>query len=79
MQRWRSRSTTLRGEHDKRRTSEKIADDQLFASAPFDRAKQWASEYGTTKKIPKYVNTRVTEVFPVKKSRNIGEENYKLA
>jgi hypothetical protein len=29
-------------------------------------------------KISKYINTRVTEVFPVRKARNLGKENSKV-
>ena len=29
-------------------------------------------------KISKYINTRVTEVFPVRKARNLGKENCKV-
>ncbi|VAH64789.1 unnamed protein product [Triticum turgidum subsp. durum] len=58
--------------------SEKIADDQLFASAPFDRPSNGLRNM-EQQKIPKYINTRVTEVFPVKKSRNVGKENCKDA
>uniref|UniRef100_A0A453GEN7 Uncharacterized protein n=2 Tax=Aegilops tauschii subsp. strangulata TaxID=200361 RepID=A0A453GEN7_AEGTS len=42
----------LQGEHDKRRTSEKIADDQLFASAPFDRPSNGLRNMEQPKKYP---------------------------
>ncbi|EMS58179.1 hypothetical protein TRIUR3_33242 [Triticum urartu] len=74
----RKTPSELRGEQYKRRTSEKIADDQLFASAPFDRPSNGLRNM-EQQKIPKYINTRVTEVFPVKKSRNVGKENCKDA
>ncbi|VAH64787.1 unnamed protein product [Triticum turgidum subsp. durum] len=74
----RKTPSELRGEQYKRRMSEKIADDQLFASAPFDRPSNGLRNM-EQQKIPKYINTRVTEVFPVKKSRNVGKENCKDA
>ncbi|KAF7038100.1 hypothetical protein CFC21_048323 [Triticum aestivum] len=74
----RKTPSELRGEQYKRHTSEKIADDQLFASAAFDRPNNGLRNM-EQQKIPKYINTRVTEVFPVKKSRNAGKENCKDA
>uniref|UniRef100_A0A453FPE6 Uncharacterized protein n=1 Tax=Aegilops tauschii subsp. strangulata TaxID=200361 RepID=A0A453FPE6_AEGTS len=73
----RKTPSELRGEQYKRHTSEKIADDQLFASAAFDRPNNGLRNM-EQQKIPKYINTRVTEVFPVKKSRNAGKENCKV-
>uniref|UniRef100_A0ACD5ZST8 Uncharacterized protein n=1 Tax=Avena sativa TaxID=4498 RepID=A0ACD5ZST8_AVESA len=74
----RKTPSELRGEQLKRRTSEKIANDQLFASAAFDRPSNGLRN-PEQPKISKYINTRVTEVFQVKKSRNVGKENCKDA
>lgn len=69
----RKTPSELRGEQLKRRTSEKIANDQLFHS---DRSTNGLRNT-EQQKISKY--TRVTEVFQVKKSRNVGKENCKDA
>ncbi|CAM0948704.1 unnamed protein product [Alopecurus aequalis] len=74
----RKTPSELRGEQLKRRTSEKIANDQLFSSAAFDRSSNGLRN-PEQQKISKYINTRVTEVFQVKKSRNVGKENFKDA
>ncbi|XP_047050245.1 protein downstream neighbor of Son-like isoform X1 [Lolium rigidum] len=74
----RKTPSELRGEQLKRRTSEKVATDQLFASAAFDRSSNGLRN-PEQPKISKYINTRVTEVFQVKKSRNVGKENCKDA
>ncbi|XP_006664217.1 uncharacterized protein LOC102705772 isoform X2 [Oryza brachyantha] len=72
----RKTPSELRGEQLKRRISDKPANDQLLHAAPFDRS---SNGFRNTEqpKISKYINTRVTEVFPVKKSRNLGKENLK--
>ncbi|KAJ1266483.1 hypothetical protein BS78_08G154200 [Paspalum vaginatum] len=73
----RKTPSELRGEQLKRRTSEKPSNDQL-SSTTFDRL---SNGFRNTEqqKISKYISTRVTEVFPVKKARNIGKENCKDA
>ncbi|KAF6169922.1 hypothetical protein GIB67_034314 [Kingdonia uniflora] len=63
----------LRGEQLKRRTSAAVIDE--FLPASFGYEKSGGTVYGTKKaeisKNPRYIDTRVTEVFPVKKSSNI--------
>ncbi|XP_047046319.1 uncharacterized protein LOC124651248 [Lolium rigidum] len=68
----RKTPSELRGEQLKRRTSEKIANDQLFPSAASDRPSNGLRN-PEQPKISKYINTGVTEVFQVKKSRNVLE------
>ncbi|KAF0892880.1 hypothetical protein E2562_018662 [Oryza meyeriana var. granulata] len=72
----RKTPSELRGEQLKRRASDKPANDQLLHSAAFDRSSN-GFQNPEQSKISKYINTRVTEVFPVKKSRNLGKENFK--
>ncbi|CAM0147279.1 unnamed protein product [Urochloa decumbens] len=74
----RKTPSELRGEQLKRRTSEKPANDQLPSSAAFDRLSNGLRNT-EQQKISKYINTRVTEVFPVRKARNLGKENCKDA
>jgi len=71
----RKTPSELRGEQLKRRTSEKLANDQL-TSAAFDRSTNGLRNT-EQQKISKYISTRVTEVFPVRKARNLGKENCK--
>ncbi|XP_062204223.1 uncharacterized protein LOC133906360 isoform X2 [Phragmites australis] len=70
----RKTPSELRGEQLKRRTSEKPVNDQLPSSTAFDRSSN-GLQNTEQQKISKYINNRVTEVFPVKKQRNIGKEN----
>uniref|UniRef100_A0A0E0G0Y4 Protein downstream neighbor of Son n=2 Tax=Oryza nivara TaxID=4536 RepID=A0A0E0G0Y4_ORYNI len=72
----RKTPSELRGEQLKRRASDKPANDQSLHSAAFDRASN-GFRNPEQSKISKYISTRVTEVFPVKKSRNLGKENFK--
>uniref|UniRef100_A0A0E0FE62 Protein downstream neighbor of Son n=1 Tax=Oryza meridionalis TaxID=40149 RepID=A0A0E0FE62_9ORYZ len=72
----RKTPSELRGEQLKRRASDKPANDQSLHSAAFDRASN-GFRNPEQPKISKYISTRVTEVFPVKKSRNLGKENFK--
>ncbi|XP_062203291.1 uncharacterized protein LOC133905501 isoform X2 [Phragmites australis] len=72
----RKTPSELRGEQLKRHTSEKPANDQLPPSTAFDRSSNGLRNT-EQQKISKYINTRVTEVFPVKKPRNLGKENCK--
>ncbi|KAF2908899.1 uncharacterized protein [Oryza sativa Japonica Group] len=74
----RKTPSELRGEQLKRRASDKPANDQSLHSAAFDRASN-GFRNPEQSKISKYISTRVTEVFPVKKSRNLGKENFKDA
>ncbi|RLN30802.1 protein downstream neighbor of Son [Panicum miliaceum] len=74
----RKTPSELRGEQLKRRTSEKLANDQLPSPAAFDRSSNGLRNT-EQQKISKYINTRVTEVFPVRKARNLGKENCKDA
>ncbi|KAL5206536.1 hypothetical protein ABZP36_034745 [Zizania latifolia] len=74
----RKTPSELRGEQLKRRTSDKPAKDQFLHSAVFDRPSNGFLN-PEQPKISKYINTRVTEVFPVRKSRNLGKENLKDA
>uniref|UniRef100_A0A0D9Y1L0 Protein downstream neighbor of Son n=1 Tax=Leersia perrieri TaxID=77586 RepID=A0A0D9Y1L0_9ORYZ len=74
----RKTPSELRGEQLKRRASDKPSNDQSLHSAPFDRPSN-GFRNPEQPKISKYINTRVTEVFPVKKSRNLGKENLKDA
>ncbi|XBH67035.1 hypothetical protein VPH35_095478 [Triticum aestivum] len=74
----RKTPSELREEQLKRRMSEKVANDQSLPSAAFDRPSN-APRNPEQQKISKYISTRVTEVFPVKKSRNAGKENCKDA
>lgn len=71
----RKTPSELRGEQLKRRTSEKLGDD-LLPSATLDRSNNGLRNT-EQQKISKYINTRVTEVFPVRKARNLGKENSK--
>ncbi|KAG2630851.1 protein downstream neighbor of Son-like [Panicum virgatum] len=70
----RKTPSQLRGEQLKRRTSEKLANDQLPSA--FDRSTNGLRNT-EQQKISKYISTRVTEVFPVRKARNLGKENCK--
>uniref|UniRef100_A0A0E0MPQ8 Uncharacterized protein n=1 Tax=Oryza punctata TaxID=4537 RepID=A0A0E0MPQ8_ORYPU len=72
----RKTPSELRGEQLKRRASDKPANDQSLHSAASDRASN-GFRNPEQPKISKYISTRVTEVFPVKKSRNLGKENFK--
>ncbi|XP_037432073.1 uncharacterized protein LOC119298873 isoform X1 [Triticum dicoccoides] len=72
----RKTPSELREEQLKRRVSEKVANDQSLPSAAFDRPSN-GPRNPEQQKISKYISTRVTEVFPVKKSRNVGKENCK--
>jgi len=74
----RKTPSELRGEQLKRRTSEKLANDLLPSSAALDRSNNGLRNT-EQQKISKYINTRVTEVFPVRKARNLGKENCKDA
>ncbi|XP_037439146.1 protein downstream neighbor of son homolog isoform X2 [Triticum dicoccoides] len=74
----RKTPSELREEQLKRRVSEKVADDPTLPSAAFDRPSN-GPRNPEQQKISKYISTRVTEVFPVKKSRNVGKENCKDA
>ncbi|KAM3271578.1 hypothetical protein ACQJBY_042025 [Aegilops geniculata] len=74
----RKTPSELREEQLKRRVSEKVANDQSLPSAAFDRPSN-GPRNPEQQKISKYISTRVTEVFPVKKSRNVGKENCKDA
>ncbi|KAF8762977.1 hypothetical protein HU200_008824 [Digitaria exilis] len=74
----RKTPSELRGEQLKRRTSEKVANDQLPSAAAFDRPSNGLRNT-EQQKISKYINTRVTEVFPVRKARTLGKENCKDA
>ncbi|PVH63240.1 hypothetical protein PAHAL_3G503100 [Panicum hallii] len=74
----RKTPSELRGEQLKRCTSEKLANDQLPSSAAFDRSSNGLRNT-EQQKISKYISTRVTEVFPVRKARNLGKENFKDA
>ncbi|PUZ67963.1 hypothetical protein GQ55_3G476600 [Panicum hallii var. hallii] len=74
----RKTPSELRGEQLKRCTSEKLANDQLPSSAAFDRSSNGLRNTEQQKKS-KYISTRVTEVFPVRKARNLGKENFKDA
>ncbi|XP_066359474.1 uncharacterized protein [Miscanthus floridulus] len=73
----RKTPSELRGEQLKRHTSEKLAND-LLPSAALDRSNNGLRNT-EQQKISKYINTRVTEVFPVRKARNLGKENCKDA
>ncbi|KAL6643880.1 hypothetical protein ACP70R_018646 [Stipagrostis hirtigluma subsp. patula] len=66
----RKTPSELRGEQLKRHASEKLPTDDRSNNGLRNPEQQ---------KISKYINTRVTEVFPVKKSRNLGKENFKGA
>ncbi|CAN6361945.1 unnamed protein product [Urochloa humidicola] len=74
----RKTPSELRGEQLKRCTSEQLANDQLPSAAAFDRSSNGLRNT-EQQKISKYINTRVTEVFPVRKARNLGKENCKDA
>ncbi|XP_066356736.1 uncharacterized protein [Miscanthus floridulus] len=74
----RKTPSELRGEQLKRLTSEKLANDLLPSSAALDRSNNGLRNT-EQQKISKYINTRVTEVFPVRKARNLGKENCKDA
>ncbi|WVZ91329.1 hypothetical protein U9M48_037517 [Paspalum notatum var. saurae] len=74
----RKTPSELRGEQLKRLTSEKPANDQLSSCTTFDRLSNGLRNT-EQQKISKYISTRVTEVFPVRKTRNIGKENCKDA
>ncbi|CAN6348575.1 unnamed protein product [Urochloa humidicola] len=74
----RKTPSELRGEQLKRRTSKLPANDQLPSAAAFDRSSN-GLQNTEQQKISKYINTRVTEVFPVRKARNLGKENCKDA
>ncbi|XP_044946323.1 uncharacterized protein LOC123395396 [Hordeum vulgare subsp. vulgare] len=74
----RKTPSELRDEQLKRRVSEKVADDHSFPSAAFDRPST-GHRNPEQQKTSKYISTRVTGVFPVKKSRKVGKENCKDA
>lgn len=74
----RKTPSELRGEQLKRRTSDKLARDQSSSCATFDRSSNGLRNT-EQQKISKYINTRVTEVFAVRKTRNLGKENCKDA
>ncbi|KAK3137062.1 hypothetical protein QOZ80_5BG0447170 [Eleusine coracana subsp. coracana] len=74
----RKTPSELRGEQLKRRTNEKPPSDQLPSSAALDRSSNGLRNT-EQQKISKFISTRVTEMFPVKKPRNIGKENLKDA
>ncbi|XP_072987433.1 uncharacterized protein [Typha latifolia] len=59
----RKTPSELRGEQLKRRTGEKLAEKELPSFVAVDRVRKPEAS-----KIPKYINTRVSEVYPVKKS-----------
>ncbi|KAG8092845.1 hypothetical protein GUJ93_ZPchr0012g20122 [Zizania palustris] len=72
----RKTPSELRGEQLKRHPSDKPANDQLLQS--FDRPTNGILN-PEQPKISKYISTRVTDLFPVRKSRNLGKENLKDA
>ncbi|TVU48961.1 hypothetical protein EJB05_00248 [Eragrostis curvula] len=74
----RKTPSELRGEQLKRRANEKPSKDQLPSSAALDRSSNGLRNT-EQQKISKYISTRVTEVFPVRKPRNLGKENLKDA
>ncbi|KAE8803066.1 hypothetical protein D1007_21087 [Hordeum vulgare] len=74
----RKTPSELRDEQLKRRVSEKVANDQSLPSAAFDRPST-GHRNPEQQKTSKYISTRVTGVFPVKKSRKVGKENCKDA
>ncbi|XP_020091412.1 protein downstream neighbor of Son isoform X1 [Ananas comosus] len=82
----RKTPSELRGEQLKRRTHELLVNEELPPLQDYDRADNRTAD-GPKKaehlKIPKYINTRMVDVYPIKKSSErcrvlFGKENVKV-